>query len=150
MARSNSAMGTNPCSAVIAVHDRRLLPRRGGVRDQGGFPQPMTNDGYRAQPFWSSLSRVQRIVKSVPAYAGCGPHEISWQEFRERWGARPHHGQRESRGQLERSSRRWLRSLGSRDSSKRGVSYPQTSKIKVATKNDRRNSVQMRNGNRRL
>jgi Protein of unknown function (DUF2750) len=37
------------------------------VRDQGGFPQPMTNDGYRAQPFWSSLSRVQRIVKNVPA-----------------------------------------------------------------------------------
>src|SRR5258708_22541087 len=41
-----------------------------------GFPQPMTNDGYRAQPFWSSLSRVQRIVKNVPAYAGCEPHEI--------------------------------------------------------------------------
>ncbi len=39
------------------------------VRDQRGFPQPMTNDGYRAQPFWSSLSRVQRIVKNVPAYA---------------------------------------------------------------------------------
>jgi hypothetical protein len=55
------------------------------VRDQGGFPQPMTNDGYRAQPFWSSLSRVQRIVKSVPAYAGCEPHEISWPDFRERW-----------------------------------------------------------------
>src|SRR6266853_5800524 len=50
-----------------------------------GFPQPMTNDGYRAQPFWSSLSRVQRIVKNVPAYAGCEPHEISWPDFRERW-----------------------------------------------------------------
>jgi len=55
------------------------------VRDQEGFPQPMTSDGYRAQPFWSSLPRVQRIVKSVPAYAGCEPHEISWPDFRERW-----------------------------------------------------------------
>ncbi len=55
------------------------------VRDQRGFPQPMTNDGYRAQPFWSSLSRVQRIVKNVPAYAACEPLEISWPDFRERW-----------------------------------------------------------------
>ena len=52
---------------------------------KGAFHSHMTNDGYRAQPFWSSLSRAQRIVKNVPAYGGCEPHEISWPDFRERW-----------------------------------------------------------------
>jgi len=54
------------------------------VRDEGGFPAPNTQEG-RAQPFWSSLSRVQRIIKTVPAYGGFQPHEISWAEFCERW-----------------------------------------------------------------
>jgi Protein of unknown function (DUF2750) len=54
------------------------------VRDDGGFPAPKTTEG-RAQPFWSSLSRVQRIIKTVPAYHGFQPHEIPWTEFCERW-----------------------------------------------------------------
>jgi hypothetical protein len=55
------------------------------VRDAGGFPAPMTSDGKRAQPFWSSRSRVERIIKSVPAYAGFEPYEISWDEFCRKW-----------------------------------------------------------------
>lgn len=54
------------------------------IRDEGGFPAPKTTEG-RAQPFWSSLSRVQRVIKSVPAYQGFLPHELSWAEFCERW-----------------------------------------------------------------
>ncbi len=54
------------------------------IRDAGGFPVPKTAEG-RAQPFWSSLSRVQRIIKTVPAYQGFQPHELSWAEFCERW-----------------------------------------------------------------
>lgn len=34
-------------------------------------------------PFWSSRSRVQRIIATVPAYAGFEPVEIPWDEFRE-------------------------------------------------------------------
>jgi hypothetical protein len=55
------------------------------VRDKGGFPAPKTSDGKRAQPFWSSLSRVQRIIKTVPAYAGFEPYEISWEDFCAKW-----------------------------------------------------------------
>jgi Protein of unknown function (DUF2750) len=55
------------------------------IRDDGGFPSPMTSTGERAQPFWSSLARVKRIIKTVPAYAGFRPHELSWEEFRDRW-----------------------------------------------------------------
>ena len=40
------------------------------VKDSGGFPAPLTSSGKRAQPFWSSLSRVKKIISTVPAYAG--------------------------------------------------------------------------------
>jgi len=45
----------------------------------------MNSEGKRAQPFWSSLSRVELIKKNVPAYAAFEPHEISWEAFRDRW-----------------------------------------------------------------
>jgi hypothetical protein len=51
------------------------------VRDEGGFPAPMTSSGKRTQPFWSSRSRVERIIKTVPAYSGFEPYEISWEDF---------------------------------------------------------------------
>ena len=51
------------------------------VRDEGGFPAPLTSDGRRAQPFWSSRSRVERIIKTVPAYAVFEPYELSWEDY---------------------------------------------------------------------
>ena len=47
------------------------------MRDAGGFPSLPTSDGSRSMPFWSSLSRVQKIIAGVPAYAGFQPHELS-------------------------------------------------------------------------
>lgn len=55
------------------------------IRDEGGFPAPLDSAGERSQPFWSSRSRVERIIKSVPAYSGFAPVEISWEVFCERW-----------------------------------------------------------------
>jgi hypothetical protein len=55
------------------------------VRDEGGFPAPMTSSRQRAQPFWSSRSRVERIIKSVPAYSGFEHCEVSWEGFCSRW-----------------------------------------------------------------
>ena len=55
------------------------------LRDDGGFPSPKTPDGNRAMPFWSSLSRVERIIATVTAYAGFQPFEISWDLFRDKW-----------------------------------------------------------------
>jgi hypothetical protein len=55
------------------------------VRDAGGYPAPMLQSGRRAQPFWSTRSRVERIIKTVPAYAGFVPEEISWETFCATW-----------------------------------------------------------------
>jgi len=55
------------------------------IRDDGGFPAPKRHDGKRSQPFWSSLSRVEKIIKTVPAYAGFEPYEISWVDFCQAW-----------------------------------------------------------------
>ncbi|MCY3003821.1 MAG: DUF2750 domain-containing protein [Planctomycetota bacterium] len=55
------------------------------VRDALGFPAPMTDSGRRSAPFWSSLSRVNKIIQTVPAYSGFEPHEVPWAVFCERW-----------------------------------------------------------------
>lgn len=55
------------------------------VEDDVGHPAPMTSSGKRAMPFWSSLRRVETIIKKVPAYAGFRPVEVSWEKFRDVW-----------------------------------------------------------------
>jgi len=55
------------------------------IRDAGGFPAPKNSEGIRVQPFWSSLSRVNKIISNVPAYSSFEPYEISWKAFRDRW-----------------------------------------------------------------
>ena len=45
----------------------------------------MNARGVRAQPFWSSLARVKRVIDSVPAYNQFSPVEIPWEQFRDRW-----------------------------------------------------------------
>jgi len=55
------------------------------IRDEGGFPAPKNGEGKRSQPFWSSLSRVEKIIETVPAYAGFEPYEISWSDFCRAW-----------------------------------------------------------------
>ena len=55
------------------------------VRDEAGVPAPMNGEGKRAMPFWSTLSRVQTIIQSVPAYHGFEAVELSWESFRDSW-----------------------------------------------------------------
>jgi uncharacterized DUF497 family protein len=65
--------------------DSRLVVFVWTIRDDNGFPAPFNSDKVRAQPFWSSRSRVERIIESVPAYSGFVPHSIPWDEFVARW-----------------------------------------------------------------
>ena len=55
------------------------------IRDEGGFPVPLKEDGKRAQPFWSTLGRVKKIIKNVPTYNAFEPVELSWEQFRSQW-----------------------------------------------------------------
>ena len=55
------------------------------VEDEEGTPAPLTPSGRRAMPFWSTLSRVRRIIQTVPAYSGFRPREIAWSEFLASW-----------------------------------------------------------------
>lgn len=56
-----------------------------GVRDDGGFPAPMTSSGERAMPFWSKRSRAQRIIDNVEAYGGMTIVEFTLSEWLEKW-----------------------------------------------------------------
>jgi hypothetical protein len=55
------------------------------IRDAGGFPAPKDSEGRRAQPFWSSRSRAEKVVATVAAYSSFSIVEIAWTEFSERW-----------------------------------------------------------------
>lgn len=55
------------------------------VRDSGGYPAPKNREGIRAQPFWSSRSRAEKIVSTVPAYAGFDVEEVALDAFIEKW-----------------------------------------------------------------
>lgn len=62
--------------------------RRGTVwtiHDSGGIPAPPSQDGQRAMPFWSSETRVRRMIDRVPDYEGFTPEAIPLEQWRERW-----------------------------------------------------------------
>ena len=75
-------------SAAAAAEFYRHVARSGRVwtiRDSGGFPAPADSAGQRSMPFWSSVSRAQRVIDTVAAYRGFVVHELSLEEFRDRW-----------------------------------------------------------------
>ena len=55
------------------------------ICDAGGFPAPLTASGKRSQPFWSSRTRAERIIREVAAYGGFEPYEVSWSDFCDKW-----------------------------------------------------------------
>lgn len=75
-------------SASQAAAFYREVSERGlvwTIRDKDGFPAPLNASGERAQPFWSSRARVERIIATVAAYRGFTPIEIKLDVFLERW-----------------------------------------------------------------
>lgn len=77
-------MSSSGAQAAAFYRDVAQGQRLWTIRDKRGFPAPKGAGGFRAQPFWSSLSRVQKIIRTVPAYARFEPVEIPWTEFRDR------------------------------------------------------------------
>jgi len=56
------------------------------IRDTTGVPAPLVDRGERrAMPFWSTSSRVERILVTVPAYADFKQFNISLADWRTRW-----------------------------------------------------------------
>ena len=43
------------------------------VGDDVGYPAPVTTQGRRAQPFWSSRARAEKIVVEVASYKTFSP-----------------------------------------------------------------------------
>ena len=77
--------------SVSAAHASAFYAEAGehqcvwGIRDGHGFPAPLNGDGERAMPFWSLRSRAERVVSTVPAYAGFEVVEVPLDAFLTRW-----------------------------------------------------------------
>jgi len=77
---------TTSAAQAAAFYDEAT--REGAVwtlRDDGGYPAPLTANGDRAQPFWSLRSRAELVVARVPAYSGFTIVEVTLDDFRARW-----------------------------------------------------------------
>lgn len=61
------------------------------IRDPEGFPAPAGEDGRRAVPFWSKVTRAQLIVRQVPAYRGFEVVPIPVEEWLSTWMTRLQH-----------------------------------------------------------
>jgi len=55
------------------------------IKDNVGYPAPMTSEGVRAMPFWSSRSRAEKIISNVAVYKPFESEEVSWEEFLSYW-----------------------------------------------------------------
>ncbi|HQV24226.1 MAG TPA: DUF2750 domain-containing protein [Acinetobacter sp.] len=55
------------------------------IKDDAGIPALDGDGGVRSMPFWSSLRRVEKIIKNVEAYKGFEPIELELDVFKARW-----------------------------------------------------------------
>ncbi|MPW30751.1 DUF2750 domain-containing protein [Agarivorans sp. B2Z047] len=78
-------MGQPASQAAAFYKDVSKSGKLWTCKDDGGNPAPKTSSGKRAMPFWSSLSRVEKIIKNVPAYSKFEPQEVSWEDFETKW-----------------------------------------------------------------
>ena len=53
--------------------------------DAQGFPVYRNPEGIDVIPFWSSLSRLEKVQKAVPKFATYEPLEFPWDFFVEKW-----------------------------------------------------------------
>lgn len=79
--RGTKAMSQAASQAWVFYRDVARLRAVWTVRDADGYLAPILSGGRRAQPFWSSRSRFERIIETVTAYASFSPEEISWETF---------------------------------------------------------------------
>jgi hypothetical protein len=79
--------GVTVSAAQAAAFYRELAKHRSAwtIRDRVGYPAPLNAEGRRAQPFWSTRSRTERIIANVVAYRDFEPVEISLADFRRKW-----------------------------------------------------------------
>ena len=55
------------------------------LRDGAGYPAPKNREGVRAQPFWSSRSRIEKVIATVAAYKGFEQVEVPLDAFIDKW-----------------------------------------------------------------
>jgi len=51
------------------------------IKDNNGDVIFVSSRGTKIQPFWSKLTRIQKIIKSIPQYCNFEPVEVQWNEF---------------------------------------------------------------------
>ncbi len=78
-------MSQSAAQASIFYSDVAKNGKVYSLRDKDGFPAPKGDGGRRSMPFWSTRSRVEKIIATIPAYSKFELVELDWQIFSENW-----------------------------------------------------------------
>lgn len=78
-------MGINAAQASAFYAEPSSRREVWAIKDGGGHPAPHNANGQRSMPFWSLMSRAERIVASVDAYKEFARVSISLDEWRSAW-----------------------------------------------------------------
>ncbi|MEP4545296.1 MAG: DUF2750 domain-containing protein [Saccharospirillum sp.] len=78
-------MGQSQSQAHAFYKDLAKNKKVWTIRDEGGYPALKNSDWTKISTILVTLSRVQKIIKNVPAYNGFEPVELSWDEFGDKW-----------------------------------------------------------------
>lgn len=78
-------MSQSAAQAAAFFRDVVRTGRLWTIRDEGGYPAPLTSGGHRAQPFWSTEARARRIIKTASAYSDFDLELIDLGAWRDGW-----------------------------------------------------------------
>jgi hypothetical protein len=81
----NVPVTTSAAQAAAFYEEAERLGAVWAIRDDGGFPAPMSGHGVRTMPFWSLRSRAERTIATTEAYAAFQPVDIPLDVFVDRW-----------------------------------------------------------------
>ncbi|NOT65342.1 MAG: DUF2750 domain-containing protein [Methylotenera sp.] len=73
---SNSGKQAHDFYADVISHNKVWT-----IKGKNGDIIFVSSIGTKIQPFWSKLTRVQKIIKSTPEYSNFEPVEVPWNEF---------------------------------------------------------------------
>ena len=77
---SNASAQAHQFYRDVAKNRELWTVRKGDI-----FAKIPLRDGKIATPVWSSLSRIERVIQSIPVYAGSQPVRITFEDFVRDW-----------------------------------------------------------------
>ena len=78
-------MSQSASQASLFYQDVAKTNKVWSIRDESGIPAPLGVNGKRSMPFWSSKSRIEKIIATIDDYKNFDIFEIDLDDFKNKW-----------------------------------------------------------------